>query len=68
MLQGKVYFIGVGLGDAELITLKGYRLIYQADIILHDHLIPPELLRLAKGASFGIPTRLLKTQFAKMIV
>jgi uroporphyrinogen III methyltransferase/synthase len=48
MSQGKVYLVGAGPGDAELITLKGYKLISRADVILHDHLIPSELLRLAK--------------------
>ena len=48
MKQGKVYLVGAGPGDLELITLKGYRLICQADVILYDHLIPPELLRFAK--------------------
>lgn len=48
MLQGKIYLVGAGPGDIELITLKGYQLICQADVILHDHLIPHELLRLAK--------------------
>jgi uroporphyrinogen III methyltransferase/synthase len=48
MSQGKVYFIGAGPGDVELITLKGYQLICRADVILYDHLIPSELLNLAK--------------------
>ncbi len=48
MLQGKVYLIGAGPGDAELITLKGYQLICQADVILYDHLAPSELLKLAR--------------------
>ena len=48
MLQGKVYFVGAGPGDIELITQKGYRLICQADVVLHDHLIPTELLNLVK--------------------
>ncbi|MFC1633296.1 uroporphyrinogen-III C-methyltransferase [Planctomycetota bacterium] len=49
MSKGKVYLIGAGPGDFELITLKGYKLICQADVILHDHLIPVELLQLAKA-------------------
>ena len=49
MSKGKVYLIGAGPGDFELITLKGYKLICQADVILHDHLIPTELLQLAKA-------------------
>ncbi len=48
MLQGKVYFVAAGLSDIELITRKGYQLICQADVILHDHLIPLEQLPLAK--------------------
>ena len=47
MLQGKVYLVGTGPGDRELITLKGLRLIPQADVIIHDHLIPVELLSLS---------------------
>jgi uroporphyrinogen III methyltransferase/synthase len=48
MSQGKVYLVGAGPGELELITLKGYQLIAQADVILHDHLIPSELLALAR--------------------
>jgi len=48
MPQGKVYFVGAGPGDIELITLKGYQLICRADVVLHDHLIPAELLNLVK--------------------
>jgi uroporphyrinogen III methyltransferase/synthase len=48
MPKGKIYLVGAGPGDVELITLKGYKLISQADVILHDHLIPAELPQLAK--------------------
>ncbi|UCC22944.1 MAG: uroporphyrinogen-III C-methyltransferase [Planctomycetota bacterium] len=48
MPQAKAYLVGAGPGDAELITLKGYQLICRADVILYDHLIPPELLKLAR--------------------
>jgi len=49
MSNGKVYLVGSGPGDFELITLKGYKLIRRADVILHDHLIPLELLQLARA-------------------
>jgi len=49
MQKGKVYLVGAGPGDPGLITLKGYGLICQADVILHDHLIPDELLQLARA-------------------
>jgi uroporphyrinogen III methyltransferase / synthase len=48
MPKRKVYLVGAGPGDAGLITLKGYQLICQADIIIYDHLIPLELLNLAR--------------------
>ena len=48
MSKAKVYLVGTGPGDPELMTLKGYRLISQADVILYDHLIPHGLLELAR--------------------
>ncbi len=48
MAKGKVYLVGSGPGDVELITLKGYELIRRADVILYDHLMPLELLQLAR--------------------
>jgi len=43
----KVYLIGAGPGDPELLTLKGRRILEQADAILYDHLAPDGLLNLA---------------------
>lgn len=44
MSRAKVYLVGAGPGDVQLITLKSYQPICQADVILYDHLIPSELL------------------------
>ncbi len=46
--EKKVYLIGAGPGDPELLTLKAHRLISAADVVLHDDLISAEILRLAK--------------------
>jgi uroporphyrinogen III methyltransferase/synthase len=48
---GKVYLIGAGPGDPELLTCKGRRILQQADAILFDHLAPAALLDLAPPAA-----------------
>lgn len=46
----KIYFIGAGPGDPELITVKGKRLISQADVIIYaGSLVNPEVIRDRKG-------------------
>lgn len=42
--QGKVYLIGAGPGDPELITVKGLRYLRMADVVLYDRLISLDLL------------------------
>jgi len=46
--SGKVYIIGGGPGDPELITVKGLRALKAADCVLYDFLSSPELLRYTK--------------------
>ena len=43
-MKGKVYIVGAGPGDPELITVKGRDLLAQADVVLYDNLAAPELL------------------------
>ena len=45
--MNKVYLIGAGPGDPELITVKGRRILEQADVVFFDHLAPAALLDLA---------------------
>lgn len=49
--SGTVYLIGAGPGDPDLITVKGLRILQQADVILYDRLAPSELLAQAKAGA-----------------
>jgi uroporphyrin-III C-methyltransferase/precorrin-2 dehydrogenase/sirohydrochlorin ferrochelatase len=43
---GKVYFVGAGPGDPDLLTRKAWSLLQSAEVILHDALVSPEILQM----------------------
>ena len=47
---GKVYLVGAGPGAADLITVRGAKLLEQADIVFHDALVDPDMLKLCPQA------------------
>ena len=46
--EGHVAFVGAGPGDPELLTLKARKALDTADVVIHDRLVTPEILELAR--------------------
>lgn len=50
-MAGKVYLMGAGPGDPELLTLKAFKLLKWADVVLHDDLVGAEILALVPSTA-----------------
>lgn len=52
--EGVVHLVGAGPGDPELLTVKAQRLIRDADVIVHDRLVGPEIIDRARRDALRI--------------
>jgi uroporphyrin-III C-methyltransferase len=53
-VKGKVYLVGAGPGDPELLTVKAVRVLRAAEIVLHDALVSPEVLALVPPTAIAL--------------
>lgn len=53
---GKVYLVGSGPGDPDLLTRKAMKVLHEADVVIHDRLVAPEILELARREAELIQT------------
>jgi len=50
-MPGKVYIVGAGPGSADLLTVRAASLLRNADVVLHDDLVPQEILDLISSSA-----------------
>jgi uroporphyrin-III C-methyltransferase/precorrin-2 dehydrogenase/sirohydrochlorin ferrochelatase len=53
---GRVYLVGSGPGDPDLLTRKALKVLHEADVVIHDRLVAPEILELARREADIIQT------------
>jgi len=64
----KVFFVGCGPGDPELITIKAKKLIQKADIVVYSgSLIPPAILKLCKKAKLHDAAKLVREEIFDLL-
>ena len=50
-MKGKVYLMGAGPGDPDLLTVKAVGVLRAAEVVLHDDLVSPEILELVPAST-----------------
>lgn len=64
----KVYFVGCGPGDPELLTVKAKKLIQKADVVVYSgSLIPKEIIKLCKKAKLHDAAKLVREEIFEIL-
>ena len=66
--MSKVFFVGCGPGDPELITIKAKKLIQKADVVVYSgSLIPPAILKLCKKGKLHDAAKLVREEIFNLL-
>ena len=66
--MSKVYFVGCGPGDPELITIKAKKLIQKADVLVFTgSLIPPSIIKLSKKGELHDAAKLVREEIFEIL-
>ena len=61
--MSKVFFVGCGPGDPDLITIKAKKLLQKADVVIYSgSLIPPQILKMCKKAKTYDAAKLVREE------
>ena len=66
--MSKVYFVGSGPGDPELITIKAKKLIQKADVVVYSgSLIPPKIIKFCKKGKLYDASKLVREEIFEIL-
>ena len=61
--MSKVFFVGCGPGDPDLITIKAKKLLQKADVVIYSgSLIPPQILKMCKKSKIHDASKLVREE------
>lgn len=66
--DGIVTLVGIGPGDAELITIKAQRKMMQADVIIYDGDVPPSIMEMARRDATRIVAPMRSHELEKLLI
>ena len=66
--MSKVYFVGCGPGDPDLITIKAKKLIQKADVVVYSgSLIPPKIIKFCKKGKLHDASKLVREEIFELL-